>query len=199
MIRLLATSLSPLSAVQSGAFGSNDGAADLDTLYDLMSSRLGALAVVRSQPVNSYIPELAVRLEPAIAPSPKLKEEPPAVTRSRPLRLLPQPEPIMVIAEVPDAPPSMMVWRRVSYRFVKAAGPERLAAEWQHMPLRLALTDSAIEAAFGEAGAEFYHEGRQTRDYYIAEDDNGRRFWLFRLGLLGLAPEPRWYLHGLFA
>jgi len=67
------------------------------------------------------------------------------------------------------------------------------------MPLRLALTDSAIEAAFGEDGAGFYHEGRQTRDYYVAEDDNGRRFWLFRLGLLGLAPEPRWYLHGLFA
>jgi protein ImuB len=199
MIRLLATSLSPLSAVQTGTFGSNDGAADLDALYDLMSSRLGALAVVRSQPVNSYIPELAVRLEPAIAPSPLPKEEPPAVTRLRPLRLLPRPESIMVIAEVPDAPPSLMVWRRVSYRFAKAVGPERLSAEWQHMPLRLALSDSAIEAAFGEDGDAFYHEGRQTRDYYIAEDENGRRFWLFRLGLLGLAPEPRWYLHGFFA
>ena len=199
MIRLAATSLSPLGAVQSGAFGSDDGAASLDTLYDLMSSRLGALAVVRSQPVNSYIPELAVRLEPAIAPAPPPDEEPPLVTRSRPLRLLPQPEPVTVIAEVPDAPPSRMIWRRVSYRFVKASGPERLAAEWQHTALRLALSESAIEASLGEEAAQFYHEGHQTRDYYIAEDEAGRRFWLFRLGLLGLAPEPRWYLHGFFA
>jgi protein ImuB len=199
MIRLAATSLSPLDAVQTGAFGSDDGAATLDTLYDLVSSRLGALAVVRSQPDNSYIPELAIRLEPAIAPSPPPREEPPPVVQPRPLRLLPQPEPIMVIAEVPDAPPSRMIWRRASYRFAKASGPERLAAEWQNIPLRLALTETSIEAAFGEEAAQFYHEGRQTRDYYIAEDESGRRFWLFRLGLFGIAHEPRWYLHGLFA
>ena len=155
MIRLAATSISQLGAVQAGAFGSDDGAASLDTLYDLMSSRLGALAVVRSQPVNTYIPEIAVRLEPAVAPSPRSGEEPPPVTRARPLRLLPQPEPIVVIAEVPDAPPSRMIWRRVSYRFIKAAGPERIAAEWQNTSLRLARTDPSIEAAFAEDGAAF--------------------------------------------
>jgi protein ImuB len=198
MIRLAATSLSPLGAVQTGAFGSDDGAATLDSLYDLMSSRLGALAVVRSVPGNSYIPELAVRLEPAIAPFPPPLETAPPISQPRPLRLLPQPEPITVIAEVPDAPPSRMIWRRVSYRFVRASGPERLAAEWQNMPLRLALTEPAIEAAFVD-GAPFYHEGRQTRDYYVAEDETGHRFWLFRLGLFGISSEPRWYLHGLFA
>ena len=199
MIRLAATSLSPLGAVQAGAFGSDDGAATLDTLYDLMSSRLGAPAVVRSQPVNSHVPELAVRLEPAVAPSPPPAEAPPPVLRPRPLRLLPQPEPITVIAEVPDAPPSRMIWRRISYRFVRASGPERIAAEWQHSARRLALTEAAVDASFGEAAAQFYHEGHQTRDYYVTEDEAGRRFWLFRLGLLGIAPDPRWYLHGLFA
>jgi protein ImuB len=164
-----------------------------------MSSRLGVLSVVRSQPVNSHIPELAVRLEPAVAPSPPPAEAPPRVIRLRPLRLLPQPEPITVVAEVPDAPPARMIWRRVSYRFVRASGPERLATEWQHTAFRLALTEAAIEASLGEEAAQFYHEGHQTRDYYVAEDEEGRRFWLFRLGLLGLAPEPRWYLHGLFA
>jgi protein ImuB len=198
MIRLAATSLSPLGAVQTGAFGSDDGAATLDGLYDLMSSRLGALAVVRSIPANSYIPELAVRLEPAVAPSPPPREAVPPVARPRPLRLLPQPEPIIVIAEVPDAPPSRMIWRRVSYRFAKASGPERLAAEWQNLPLRLALSEPALEAAFVD-GAAFYHEGQQTRDYYVAEDEAGRRFWVFRLGLFGISDEPRWYLHGLFA
>ena len=47
-----------------------------------------------------------MRLEPAIAPSPPLREAPPPIAGPRPLRLLPQPEPITVIAEVPDAPPS---------------------------------------------------------------------------------------------
>ena len=31
------------------------------------------------------------------------------------------------------------------------------------------------------------------RDYYVAEDDGGRRFWLFREGLYGDRDEPRWY------
>jgi protein ImuB len=200
MIRLAATSLSELDAAQTGAFGIDDGAANLDSLYDLMSSRLGALSVVRSMPVNTYIPEQAVLLEPAIAQSPTAKELPPEVTRLRPLRLLPQPEPITVMAEVPDAPPSRMIWRRVSYRFAKAAGPERLAVEWQNMPLRLQLTQPSIEAAMlSEAAGTYYFEGQQTRDYYVAEDAEGRRFWLFRLGLLGIAHEPRWYLHGFFA
>lgn len=200
MIRLAVTSLSPLDAAQTGAFGIDDGAASLDTLYDLMSSRLGALSVVRSQPVNTYIPEQAIRLEAAIALSPPPRETPPAITKLRPLRLLPQPEPITVLAEVPDAPPSRMIWRRVSYRFAKAAGPERIAVEWQGMPLRLQLTKASIEAAMtDEKASTYYFEGQHTRDYYVAEDEVGRRFWLFRLGLLGIAAEPRWYMHGFFA
>jgi protein ImuB len=35
-----------------------------------------------------------------------------------------------------------------------------------------------------------------TRDYYNAEDAEGRRFWIYREGLYG---ETRWYLHGFFA
>jgi protein ImuB len=38
-----------------------------------------------------------------------------------------------------------------------------------------------------------------TRDYYRVEDREGRRFWLFRLGLYERGDEtPRWFLHGLF-
>ena len=67
MIRLAASSVSPVSAAQVGAFDTDDGAADLDRLYDRMASRLGPLAVVRSKFVNTHIPERAVKLEPAIA------------------------------------------------------------------------------------------------------------------------------------
>jgi protein ImuB len=90
-----------------------------------------------------------------------------------------------------------MVWRRISYRFVKASGPERLAAEWQHLNLRLQLIPASIEAA-QQATARYYFEGKQTRDYYMAEDEEGRRFWLFRAGLFGIADDPRWFMHGVF-
>jgi protein ImuB len=29
-------------------------------------------------------------------------------------------------------------------------------------------------------------------------DEVGARFWLFRAGLYGGEPAPRWWLHGLF-
>ena len=38
-----------------------------------------------------------------------------------------------------------------------------------------------------------------TRDYYIAEDESGRRFWLFREGLYASGVVQRWYMHGIFA
>src|SRR5690606_10310027 len=117
----------------------------------------------------------------------------------RPLRLLPQPEPITVIAEVPDAPPSRMIWRRVGYSFVSASGPERLGADWQHAGVRLTLTAESAVAPAPEAGPRRYVEGEETRDYYVAEDEGGRRFWLFRLGVLGIAAAPRRFLHGVFA
>ena len=42
--------------------------------------------------------------------------------------------------------------------------------------------------------------GSPTRDYYLVEDEAGRRFWLFREGLpAGRPSEPRWFVHGLFA
>jgi len=37
----------------------------------------------------------------------------------------------------------------------------------------------------------------QTRDYFLAEDDTGRRFWLFCD--VRQAIPPRWFVHGLFA
>lgn len=197
MIRLAADRLSPLAAVQVGAFGSDDGSASLAELHDRLGSRLGAAAVLRARLANTHVPERMVVLEPAGAPPVSAEPAPPLPGAPRPLRLLPQPEPITVIAEVPDAPPARMIWRRVGYSFVAASGPERLSAEWQQGRGRLALTVEGIEAA--AKGAGFYEEGAQTRDYYVAEDEGGRRFWLFRLGLVGFAAAPRWFLHGVFA
>jgi protein ImuB len=193
MIRLGATSLGPLDAVQTGAFAIDEGAASLELLYDRMTSRLGPLAVVRNTPMDSHIPEHAMRLEPLVGAVPPAAVSTPPVAL-RPLRLLPSPEPVTVsLAEVPDGPPPNMIWRRIGYRFVRASGPERIAAEWWASRARLLLGGDAGEVSGG------YREGEHTRDYFIAEDDGGRRFWLFRQGLYGAAGTPRWFVHGFFA
>lgn len=211
MIRLAAGSVSQLDPAQIGVFETRDGAADLDRLYDRMTSRLGPLAVVRSKFVNTHIPERAVRLEPAVAKTPDDAEAGPDPELPRPLRLLASPEPIRVTAEVPDGPPANMIWRRVNYRFVKASGPERIGAEWW-LP-RYGSTvpgpqtpDAAISNRVDEktvldlgTGTEAPRTPVSSRDYYVAEDDGGRRFWLFREGLYGETKTPGWFMHGFFA
>jgi protein ImuB len=104
--------------------------------------------------------------------------EPPA----RPITLFPHPQPIEVLAEVPDSPPLRFRWRRVLHEIRLAEGPERIAPEWWR------------EAASGG------DRPPATRDYYRVEDANGHRFWIFREGLYeDGAARPRWFLHGLFA
>ncbi|WP_162901640.1 DNA polymerase Y family protein [Breoghania sp. L-A4] len=176
-IQLAASSVSELPDVQSGAFGTGDGAIDLDLLIDRLSSRLGAQAVLRPRFSDTHIPERAVTLAPAVTQAGQAAQSAADPTLKRPLRLLPAPEVVTVVAEVPDGPPVRMQWRRQGYRFVKAAGPERIGVEWW------------------QPG-----EGAFTRDYYTAEDVSGRRFWLFREGLYTTETDrPRWFIHGLFA
>ncbi len=175
MIRLMASSVSALGEIQADSLIGGGEAEALDRLYDRMASRLGAGAVLRLKPVDSHMPERAVVLEPMVARTGDDPETAPPVTAPRPLKLLPSPEPVKVIAEVPDGPPARMVWRRIGYRFLKASGPERIGVEWW------------------QPG-----EGALTRDYYTCEDDEGRRFWLFREGLFDETGTPRWFLHGLF-
>lgn len=217
MIRLAASSIDVLESTQLGAFETDDGAADLDRLYDRLSSRLGLLAVVRNVFVNSHIPERAARYEPVVA---RTQDEPaaqPDPMMARPLRLFLAPEPITVIAEVPDGPPLQMTWRRVGYRFVKTSGPERIEAEWHRTGARLdhilpppepedekekkqkqkSLPNMPAEPD-PRAALAVFEPGRVLRDYYVAEDEGGRRFWLFRQGVYGLDATPQWFVHGLF-
>mgnify|MGYP002784453154 CR=1 FL=1 len=100
--------------------------------------------------------------------------EPPA----RPIRLFDPPQPIEVLAEVPDGPPRRFRWRAQVHDVTAHEGPERIAAEWWRR----------------KDGAGL------TRDYWRVEAADGRRYWLFRHGLYERETgAPRWYLHGLFA
>jgi protein ImuB len=96
----------------------------------------------------------------------------------RPLLIFEAPEHAKVIAAVPDGPPMRLTWRRVTRRIVKSQGPERVAPEWWRLTA-----------------------GERPRDYYVAEDEKGRRYWLYREGLYGETGEeqPKWYVHGLSA
>ena len=73
------------------------------------------------------------------------------------------------------SPPARFQWRRAVHRVTRAEGPERIEGEWWRAPRH------------------------RVRDYYRVEDEEGRRFWLFRAGGYGEDPPPRWYVHGLFA
>jgi protein ImuB len=86
-----------------------------------------------------------------------------------------------------------MIWRRVSYRFVKVSGPERIGVEWWTLVQPVQSTSDVGASAAAQDEADL------TRDYFIAEDEAGRRFWLFRESLYRQGVSPRWFLHGFFA
>jgi len=166
------------------ALTETNGATLPETLIDRLVNRLGARAVRRLVPNASHIPELAQRLRSAFA-GPSLWPEPVPCKPPRPPLLFERPEPLTVLAEIPEGPPARFTWRRVTRRVVKAEGPERIAPEWWR-PLR-----GRLERDRGEA---------RPRDYYRIEDEDGHRYWVFREGLyqesaLGV---PSWYLHGVF-
>ena len=94
------------------------------------------------------------------------------------MRLLDPPQPVDAMALLPDHPPVSFTWRRVRHRVRRADGPERIAGEWWR-------SDAEMQA---------------TRDYFRVEDEQGRRFWLFRRGdgEDAATGDLRWFLHGFF-
>jgi protein ImuB len=152
-------------------------------LLDRLGNRLGLAAISRIEPRESHIPERASVQVPAAGPHPNpppLAEEgmgggkPP-----RPIRLFEPPEPVEAFWLLPDDPPFRFMWRRRRHRVMRADGPERIADEWWRSE-----GSGAVDA---------------IRDYYRVEDEEGRRFWLFRAGLHGGDHKPRWFVHGVFS
>lgn len=145
------------------------------SLIDTLSNRLGSDHLYQFIPVESDVPERCVKT--ASLPSlPSYSDD--IIYFNRPTRLLPEPEPIETIALLPDHPPVSFIWRGKRRKVVCADGPERIFGEWWK-------NDSEFEA---------------VRDYFQVEDEEGRRFWVFRKGD-GVSQESgnqRWYVHGLF-
>jgi len=106
-----------------------NGKAAAEPLIDRLINRLGARSVRRLLPKASHIPELAQMLRSALA-GPSFWPEPASPKPPRPPLLFTRPEPLTVLAEIPEGPPARFTWRHVTRRVIKAEGPERIAPEW---------------------------------------------------------------------
>jgi protein ImuB len=189
VLTLEAASLEQLDPTQASLSAGldSDARGDPTQLIDKLANRLGAERVVRLARFSSHIPEQAeVRIPILTAkelPKTRFSAQESCMRGAiRPLLLFATPEPITVLAEVPEGPPARFTWRRVSHTVAKAEGPERIEPEWWRT-----IGNSA--------------KPPRPRDYYRIEDDRGGRYWVFREGLYDRTPEagpPVWYMHGLF-
>ncbi|MFK8253871.1 Y-family DNA polymerase [Ancylobacter terrae] len=175
MVRLAVLRAEPLAPAQVSLDGRAIEAEEVAALVDRLVARLGRERVLRVAMRDTHHPDRAAHLMPAADPITPAGP-PPDDRLPRPLTMFDPPQPIEALAEVPDGPPLRFRWRRVVHQVVHAEGPERIATEWWRQG-----------------------HGTPTRDYYRVENDQGRRFWLFRLGLYEREPgTPRWFVHGLF-
>jgi len=184
LIRLSVSIVEPLAVTQLRLEGGAVKEAEIAALIDRLSTRLGRTRIRRLAPQDTHIPEQMQLELPAVETSRPIADWPEAIAGEpplRPLHLFDPPQPIEVMAGVPDGPPHRFRWRRKLHDIKRFEGPERIASEWWKR------RDGAID------------KPGLTRDYYRVEDVRGRRFWVFRHGLFGEKPKPQWYLHGLFA
>jgi len=174
-----------------GRVGAGKETSGVSPLIDRLGNKLGLAAVYRLEPRESHIPERALVRVPVAGPHPS----PPPCSRgregpakrggggsdkpSRPIRLFEPPEPVEAFWLLPDDPPFRFIWRRRRHRVTSADGPERIADEWWQPE--------------GSGAVD------EIRDYYRVEDEEGRRFWLFRAGFHGWDRPPRWFVHGVFS
>jgi len=192
---LTASWCEPLGAAQDSLVEEPDGVGEVAKLVDRLSVKLGAERVRRPVAVESHVPERAsgwvaavevplplaggVRGGPvpivrhALPPAPSRKRE----GEKRPHHLLDHPEAIAVVYATPEGLPRRFVWRRLVHDIARVEGPERIAPEWWRE-----------------------RSSARLRDYYRVEDEAGRRYWIYREGVIndGRGGAPLWFLHGLF-
>ncbi|HZG45763.1 MAG TPA: DUF6504 family protein, partial [Allosphingosinicella sp.] len=155
-LELIAARVEPLGAeaIPSELAGTKP-APDLAQLIDRLAGRLGARRLYRISAIESDVPERSVHRVGVLGQPASWPAWP------RPVRLLSHPEPLSgVVALLPDLPPRRFTWRGRAYRVTRADGPERIHGEWWRRRA----------------------EAEGVRDYFQVEDEDGRRFWLFRKG-----------------
>lgn len=148
----------------------------LDRLATRLATKVSMQAIHRYLPAEHYWPERSFRQAASLQEKPASSTGQTTAWRPgklRPLQLFRRPEPIEVTAPIPDYPPMLFRHKGKIHQVVKADGPERIEQEW------------------------WLQQG-QHRDYYRVEDEEGHRYWLFRLGHYD-DKTYQWFLHGVFA
>ena len=158
---------------------------ELARLIDRLTVKLGSRAVTRPKAQESHLPERANGWVSAVSSAQQARPRgdheldcfASFAMATRPQRLLDRPEAIDVIYATPQGMPRRFVWRRAVHDVTRAEGPERIAPEWWRQP-----------------------SSARLRDYYRVEDAQGRRYWIYREGLIGdgRGGAPLWFIHGLF-
>lgn len=168
---LEALKVEPLSAFQEMIWQKADGLQNihLAELIDRFTGKFGATPIRRYLPDEHYWPERSVRSAISIHEKKTTEWK---LDRPRPIQLLNNPEHIEVTAPVPDYPPMNFRYKGQLHKIIKADGPERIEQEW------------------------WLQQG-QHRDYYYVEDEEGKRYWLFRLGHY-TDHSYEWFIHGFF-
>ena len=165
----------PFARRQLASLLTEEAEADISDLIDTLANRVGAENVYRFAPVESDVPERSVQRVPALSSSTGQTWQ---HKWPRPARLLAAPEPIEILAMLPDHPPVAFTWKGRRRKIKWADGPERIFGEWwKHRT-----------------------EAPSVRDYFQVEDETGERFWIYRAGD-GENPETgshAWFLHGFF-
>lgn len=141
----------------------------LSELIDRLVERAG-VKVSHYLPSEHYWPERSYRKVISVGDNQTVSW---SSSLPRPVCLLNPPERIKVTAPIPDYPPMLFVYEGRIRRIAVADGPERIEQEW-------------------------WLQGGQHRDYYRVEDEEGNRYWIFRLGHYH-DTDYQWFLHGFFA
>ncbi|CAG5068103.1 Protein ImuB [Dyadobacter sp. CECT 9623] len=148
--------------------GENDRVTLME-LLDRLGGRAGMQVIHRFLPAEHYWPERSVS-EAASLKDLILTDW--RTDRVRPVQLLALPEKVFVSALLPDYPPILFNYKGKVHMIRKADGPERIESEW------------------------WLEEG-EHRDYYCVEDQEGARYWIFRLGHYD-EQKRIWFIHGFF-
>jgi protein ImuB len=170
---LEAPKVEEVSPIQESLWGGTGGLEDIGVaqLLDRLEGKLGTGIIHRYLPAEHHLPERS------FAPASSVEDKP-AIGwpdgRPRPIQLLPRPEAVEVTAPVPDYPPMLFRYKGKLHKIKRADGPERIEQEW-------------------------WLRGGPHRDYYVVEDEEGRRYWIFRSGHYTGEGPARWFIHGFFA
>lgn len=144
---------------------------ELYELLDRIENRFGKSHTRRYLPAEHHLPERAFQIANSIEQSPETHWN---IFRMRPAVLFQKPKHVSVTAPIPDYPPMLFRYKGKLHKVIRADGPERIEQEW-------------------------WIENGAHRDYYTVEDEEGHRFWIFRLGHYTGDKKDQWFLHGLFA